>query len=167
MCLSKLTLSWEGVKADYIDEHIKNTGIKLSFTMGERCYFGQGDYNLSYQLKCDPTKEAELLTITKIQNCHFEFQFNTRYACQSYIEANNSSLFNSKKILIYFIALFCFYCVGFSYLNYKNNPEDGLMKAMPHREFWAEFFENVLLGVRVLGKFLHDKLTRKNDVGYY
>ncbi len=165
--MSKLTLTWEGTKIDYIDQNIKNAGIKITFPLGERCYFGQGDYMLSYNLKCDPTKEVELHTILKIQNCNYEFEFNTKYACQSYIEDTNYSHFNSKKILIYFISLFFFYCIGFSFLNYKNNPEDGLMKSLPHREFWAEFFENVILGVRVLGNFLHDKLTRKNDVGYY
>ena len=102
-------------------------------------------------------------TIMKLQTCNYEYHFKSKYGCQnSFIKGN---IINSTIILFLFVVLFSLYCIGFSFLNYRNNPEDGLMKAFPHREFWGTFFDNAIHGVKVITKLVKAKL-KVNDNNY-
>lgn len=105
------------------------------------------EYKLSYNLYCDMTEEIRFKTIRKISTCIYEYHFLTKHAC--YANFIHESSFSSKKILFFLILVFSIYCVGFSILNYRNNPDDGLIKALPHRNFWSEFYENVVIGARL------------------
>lgn len=134
--------------------------MKLSFPPGDMCFFGGGKFNLVYILECDTTVDSQLFSVTKKQMCDYEFKFKTKMACQTNFE--KSSSFSSKGILFALIALFSVYCLGFFLKNYRENPEDGVMKALPHREFWSNFIENANYGLRIILRFAKNKL-KVND----
>lgn len=93
------------------------------------------------------TEEIRFKTIRKISTCIYEYHFLTRHACYSTFIKESS--FSSKNILFVLIAIFSLYCIGFSAMNYRKNPDDGIIKALPHRNFWSEFYENVTIGARL------------------
>ena len=105
--------------------------------------------------------EIEVESILKLQSCAFEYHFKTKYGCPETFVRNES--FGSKQILIWFVVLFSLYCVGFSVMNYRSNPEDGLMKAFPHRDFWLEFFDNAAHGVKVVVRVAKSKLKGQEE----
>ena len=146
MCISKLTFDWP-TKAEFIDIQNKNTGIKLIFPPGEKCFMSTFEYKLTYLIYCDMSEEIRFKTIRKVSTCIYEYHFLSKHAC--YVNFNKDSAFSSKKILFYLIGIFSFYCIGFSFMNYKNNPDDGIIKALPHRDFWREFLENVRIGASI------------------
>jgi hypothetical protein len=150
---------------EYIDPRTPSLGVKIAMPPGDKCYFGGGSYQLTYFLTCDPNYEMNFDTIIKLQTCNFEYHFKTKFGCpETFVK---SEAFGSKSILVGLIFIFSFYCIGFSFLNYRSNPEDGLMKAMPHREFWMEFIDNAMHGVRVMGKFARNKLKGGDEYNSY
>lgn len=158
ICVSKILTDWKPSTLEYIDNNIKSKGVKLVFSGGDRCYLGSSNYEMSYVMKCDVNKEIEFETIYKLQSCKYEYHFNTKYACPNNFSSSHT-LFNSKAILFYLIILFSVYCVGFSYKNYRENPEDGVLKAFPHREFWSDFFENARIGVKIIVRSIKNRLN--------
>lgn len=150
---------------EYIDPINPSTGVKITLPPGDKCYFGGGSYTVSYLLFCDLIHDIDFDTIIKSQTCNFEYHFRTKYACpQAFIK---SEVFGSKSILLGLIFIISFYCIGFSFLNYRSNPEDGLMKAMPHREFWMEFFDNALHGVKVIVRYAKNKIKGRDEYNSY
>jgi hypothetical protein len=128
------------------------------------------EYKLTYLLYCDQSEEIRFKTIRKVSTCIYEYHFLTKRAC--YSNFTTSSAFSSKVILFYLTIIFSVYCLGFSVMNYRNNPDDGLIKSLPHRNFWIEFIENVKVGASLtLVKFKYfseiiiTKLKEKYD--YY
>jgi hypothetical protein len=164
-CLYKLVHKWENTYLDYIDTANPSKGVKLIFPPGDRCNFSGAPFQLSYVLNCDESKEIDFNTILKLGTCNYEYHFYTKYGCQSNFQRTDSN-FTSKKILFIIILTFSLYCIGFSYINFKNNPEDGLMKALPHRDFWLEFLENTQLGANVIYKYVKNRF-RANQVNNY
>lgn len=158
VCVGKFTRTWSnmGIKAEYLDNDIKTNGIRLSFESGERCIssFGQ-QFSLNYTIKCDPSQISKLETVRKVTACNYDFVFSSKYGCPTSFISSNS---NSKSILFYLSLVFCIYLVGFTYINYRNNPEDGLVKALPHRDFWREFAEYAVDGYRFSLDFTKSKV---------
>ena len=134
----------------------------MKFSPGDNCYLGGGLHEINYIMRCDMNKEIDFETMVKRQNCSYDFHFGTKWACPSNFLSSGSH-FNSKSILIYLIIIFCVYCVGFSFKNYRNNPEDGLLKALPHREFWADFIDNAKLGVNLIVKKVKETIRGNKD----
>jgi hypothetical protein len=118
--------------------------------------------DVTYIMRCDMNKEIEFESIVKRQSCSYDFYFATKWACQSNFISHGSN-FNSKNILIYLIIIFSMYCVGFSFMNYRNNPEDGLLKSLPHREFWRDFIENAGLGAGIIVKKIKEAIKGNKD----
>lgn len=108
----------------------------------------------------------EFTLIKKITSCIYEYHFATKHAC--YVNFISESAWGPKKILLILVATFIIYCIGFSYMNYKNNPDDGIIKALPHRDFWVEFIDNAMLGSRIISRTVREKLSnfRSNKVNY-
>lgn len=153
---------------EYIDDNNINFGVKLTFPPGEKCFMSAISYSLSYHMNCNLNKEIEFTSIKKISSCIYEYHFETKYACS--INFITSSIWTSKNVLLIIFFLFTFYCVGFSVMNYRKNPEDGVIKSLPHREFWREFFDNANVGASIIFKFVREKidklLARNSQLGY-
>lgn len=143
---------------EYLDENNTSLGVKLVFPPGEKCFMSGVKYSLSYHLKCNLNTELEFTAIKKITSCIYEYHFDTKYACpQNFLMP---SYWTSKKILFFILFLFTSYCVGFSVMNYRSNPEDGIVKSLPHRMFWREFIENAILGAKIIFNFVKDKIEK-------
>lgn len=142
----------------------------MVFPEGEKCYLGHGNYQLIYLLKCDPNHELLFDTVRKISNCEIEYNFFTKYSCLHFSYKSSFSLFSSnsessvtsKGILITIIIIFTIYIVVFSFLNYRKNPEDGLIKSLPHRYFWSSIFDNALHGCEITFNFFKSKIFGSN-----
>jgi hypothetical protein len=68
--------------------------------------------------------------------------------------------------LLILIVIFSFYCIGCTILNFRSNPEDGMIKALPNREFWTEFFVNVRAGINIAYKHIKTRFTGGNNNEY-
>jgi len=117
---------------------------------GQSCVFKKNaKWQVTYILNCDENEEAKFTTFS-VNLCKVNFVFNTKYGCESNAKLNDNEqqygFFNSIKIIFLFLFLFVVYCIVFSYLNYQNNPEDGIIKAIPNRTFWKCFCESVARG---------------------
>jgi len=53
-------------------------------------------------------------------------------------------------------------------MNYRRNPDDGVVKSLPHREFWTDFVDNAMLGSRIISRKVREKISnfRGNQVNY-
>lgn len=155
-CIGKFTKYWSAIQADYYDNDIKTNGIKLTFQSGERCMNSyNSQYILTYTIKCDPNEEGKLETVKKVNICGYDYVFSSKYGCP--IGSISSSF--SKTILFYLFIAFSLYVCFFTYINYKENPEDGLIKALPHRIFWREFIETAYFGAIIIYDFIKGKIT--------
>lgn len=169
-CITRYSPEWKPT-VSYLDSLIKTQGLKMIFPAGERCYLGHGNYQLVYLLKCDPNHELMFDTVRKISNCEIEFNFFTKYSCLHFSYKSSFSIFSStgessitpKGILITMIIVFSIYLTVFSFLNYRKNPEDGLIKSLPHRSFWSSILENALHGCDVTINFFRSKITGSNE----
>lgn len=146
-CVNRYTNEWKP-HAEYIDPMLKGKGIKLTFPDGDKCYLGFGSQKLTYMLNCDKNVDVQFERIEKVTTCIINYHFNTKYACPEFA-VNPSSLpnYSPKDILLGLFIISLIYLIGFSYYNNRNNPEDGWIKNLPHREFWSSFFENVGYGM--------------------
>jgi len=161
ICVGKFSKFWSGVKAAYLDKDIKTNGVKLAFQTGERCVNSyNSEYSVNYTIKCDPNSygSGKLETVRKLGTCSYDFVFSSKYGCPL---ASSSAGSASVSILFYLSLIFSTYLVIFTYKNYKENPEDGVVKALPHREYWREFFEYAVIGYH----FSHD--FAKEKINYY
>jgi hypothetical protein len=165
ICFNHVSSDWDGSKLQYIDDTSPSKGLKMSLPPGDLCFFGGGKFNLVYLLECDTTVDAQLISVTKKQLCDYEFKFKTKSACQANFE--KASSLSSKGILLALIVLFSVYCLGFFLKNYRENPEDGVMKALPHREFWSNFIENASYGCKTILKFAKNKLKVNDSSSNY
>lgn len=86
--------------------------------------------------------------------CSYDFIFTSKFACPIGSKSSGSS----TTILFYIIIAFLLYLSVFTYLNYKENPEDGIIKAFPHKEFWAEFIDSVKVGINLSAEFTRQKI---------
>ena len=167
MCLSKLAFSWNPT-ISYIDSIIKTLGVKLTLPSGEKCYVGKGFHTVVYNMKCDLNEELKFISADKINTCSVEYHFTSKYACQmagfrfSFSFISDGSLFTPKNILITFSSILFFYFVLFTYLNYKRNPEDGLIKSFPHREFWSNFMSSISEGCNTTYRYLKEKISGRS-----
>ncbi len=163
ICAGVLTQTWNPQSVEYISNDNKGEGVKLHFTQGDRCYLS-GYYNAngstaefydtSYLLKCNPIAEtARLVTINKITNCKYDFVFETKLACL----AGGESGMSSKMILIYLLLCFIVYIGVFGFRNYKQNQEEGVVNAFPHKAFWKDMIELSKEGVN----FTYIKVSEK------
>lgn len=153
-CIGKMTMDWEFSSIDYLNPEIKTNGIKLIFNAGDKCYMGYAaNYQVTYSIKCNPYVEDHLESVNKISPCSYDFIFESKHGCA--VTADE----NSKVILTYISLGLILYILVFSYLNYKENPEDGLMKALPHREFWRSFFGNSVEGFKFTTMFIREKFN--------
>ena len=169
-CITRYAPEWKPT-VDYMDSLLKIQGLKLTFTEGEKCYLGNGNYQLTYLLKCDPNQEIKFDTVWKINTCHMEYSFFTKYACVhfaykssfSIFSGSSDSMFSSKNFVFTLLIIFILYTIGFTYLNYKKNPEDGLIKSLPHRSFWSNLFNNAIFGCEITLNFIKSKLFGSNE----
>lgn len=161
LCLGPFTSNWENISVHYISEENHNEGIKLIFnTKGGQC---PNSYNnllsLTYTLKCDESfVDASLESLLKIDSCNYNFVFHTNAVC-FHLQSSLMSIL-IKFEAIFMIILLC-YLVFFTYFNYKKNPEDGVIKAFPNRDFWVEFIDCVIVGIKISFKYIIG-LFRKN-----
>lgn len=150
---------------------LKTQGLKLTFPEGERCYLGKGNYQLSYLLKCDPQQELQFDTVRKEGVCIIEFNFFTKYACLHFSYKSSSSIFSSsgdsiltsKNILLTLVIVSILYVIVFTFINYRKNPEDGIIKSLPHRSFWSSFFDNSLYGYEICRNLLNRNKNHNQD----
>lgn len=147
--------------------------LKLTFDQGDKCFFARDSYfHLDYVFKCSPGKEIEFSNVEQSAGCSYHLIFFTKYACADILPPGGSggNIFTSSKtILLILVFLFGVYLTGFTYKNYKENPEDGVIKALPHRDFWKEFFINTRAGVNfVYNKMKNVSLFKsKDEFDYY
>ena len=148
VCFGYFSKNWNALSAEYYLKDNPNSGLKLNFGIpGSGCAssFDKMNY-LIYSIKCDYTKEITFEDVNKIDICKYEFVFSSKYACPI------SSSITSYSILKFMLIVGLIYIIVFTYINFKNNPEDGLMKAFPNREFLGYFFECVVEGFRVTSR---------------
>jgi hypothetical protein len=169
-CITRYSFEWKPT-VSYLDSLIKTQGLKLVFPDGDKCYLGTGNYKLIYMMKCDPNQDLVFDTVRKISTCEIEYNFFSKYACIhfsyknsfSIFSSNGDSVFSSKNIVIWILILLIFYLIIFTYLNYKKNPEDGLVKSLPHREFWTNCFSNFFYGWEVTITYLKTKFFGQSE----
>lgn len=148
----------------YIDSVIKTIGVKINLPDGEKCYVGKGNHKVTYIMKCDASETLKFVKADKINACTVEYEFLSKTACQlgwfrfSFSFTSDGSLITPKNILITCGFGLFLYFVLFTYYNYKRNPEDGLVKALPNREFWSEFVTNVGEGFSVTCNYFKRKI---------
>ena len=155
ICLGALSADWNIAQAEYITNDNKINGLSLKLQSGGKCYNYSANpntrlggssidnYSTSYKISCNSSSETKLINVLKINNCNVEYYFESKHAC----EIISSSGLSSKTILLLTFLSLCLYISIFGYFNYKQNPEDGVMKAFPHRSFWREFVELVREGI--------------------
>ena len=154
ICYANLSNSW-GNGSKYIDPINKNLGISFSLGSGEMCTYSASEntYQVEYQLHCDSTKEFEFTNVMRVNGCRYQFIFLTKYGCPSAVSKGFlDSLFfgiSASTLLLFLTMISLAYLMLFSYFNYRRNPKDGLVKALPHRQFWQKFFGYAMLGVKV------------------
>jgi len=152
-----------------MENFIKSLGIKLIFPQGPKCN-AVAYYKLTYLLKCDPTNTGiHLEIIKKNSNCDIVFEFLTKYTCLSFAYNGNFSGFDTsgngvqatavegvsyQTILFWILLIFIIYLISFSIYNYRSNPEDGVIKSLPHREFWSAFFFNTIYGCEITYNYI-------------
>lgn len=155
-CFGKLTSDWEFSSVEYADPQAKGNGIKLNFVSGDKCYIEHNsNYQVSYSIKCNPNiLGGELKAVNQLMNCNYEFVFESQYGCAIIAEGTSITiLFNLVLVIICYLILF-------TYMKYKENPEDGILKALPHKEFWLNFFSNSYLGFQITLNFISYVLGR-------
>ena len=139
----------------------------MIFPDGEKCYLGHGNYQLSYLLKCDPNIELSFETVWKLGQCQMEYSFLTKYACVHFSIQSSFSIFSinggSKDIVATILIVLSIYISVFTYINYRNNPEDGFIKALPHRSFWGTIFDNSQYGLEISLNFCKAKIFGSNE----
>jgi hypothetical protein len=171
VCLSKLSFNWHPT-ITYIDSIIKTLGIKITLPDGERCYIGSGNHKVTYIMKCDTNEELKFLSADKINACTVEYHFSSKYACQtsgikfSFSFVSDGSVFTPKNILVTLTSILFLYFVLLTYYNYKRCPEDGMIKALPHREFWSGLISNINEGCSVTFSFIKSKITGNTNQTY-
>lgn len=157
-CIGKLSDSWESASVEFYDVNSKTKGIKILLPKGEKCYFGYNSYfQVSYSIICNSSlNESRLVNINKNNSCNYEYIFQSKYGCpvDNIVNDTSKSILNTiyntpKNILMYLSLGLIVYIFVFGYLNYKQNPEDGIMKAFPHRNFWREYVENIRCGINI------------------
>ena len=116
---------------------------------------------------CDLSVEgAKLVNVLQINNCTYEYHFTSRYGCYTTFIKD----FRYISIYVMFIMMVSMvmigYCFGFMILNYRNCPEDGVIKALPHRSFWISVVRNVSHFIDVLYKIVKRKHNRSNLDNY-
>ena len=120
-------------------------------------------------MKCDENEDIKFVSADKVNACTVEYHFNSKYACQSsgiklgFSFVSDGSMFTPKNILITSGLIMFFYFILFTYFNYKRNPEDGLIKSLPNREFWSNFFENISVGCNATSNCFKAKLFGRSD----
>lgn len=147
---------------------VKSKGIKLQFPEGEKCYLGVGNHKLVYILNCEKNVEVQFERIEKISTCVIEYYFNTKYACQEFAVNNDSNniAVDSKMLLMVLGVVFTIYCIGFTFVNMRNYPEEGLIKNLPHREFWSNLFEYSIHGCSVSSNLIMSKIFKIKPNNY-
>jgi hypothetical protein len=162
-CVNRYTTEWKP-HAEYIDQIVKAKGIRLTFPDGDKCYLGFGSQKLTYILNCDKMVDVQFERIEKVTTCIVNYHFNTKYACPEFAVSPASSFkYSPVDILLGLVILFLIYLVGFTYSNYKNNPEDGLIKNLPHRDFWSNFFENISFGMSSSFNYIRSLFSKENS----
>lgn len=163
MCLGALTTTWSDISADYIDSEIPNNGLKLIFkNTGTACTGNNNTNNsLIYTIKCDQNIDTVIESVRKINNCSYDIVFVSKYGCPS----SNifSKYFKPITYLYYIFIIFFIYITLFTYINFKRNPEDGLIKSFPHRDFWRNFFTYSVEGFKVSASFFKKKFIQNNE----
>ena len=151
ICLDRLSFNWQPAVL-FIDEKNPSKGIKLAFPPGQSCIFEKNKaWTLTYILNCDQYVEEPQFNSFNVNLCSVQFIFSTKYSCESQTSTGENAgkgLFNSIKIVFVILTLFLIYCIVFCYLNYKDNPEDGLIKSFPNRTLWICFCESFYHGVK-------------------
>ena len=178
-CGASLSNSWQPM-ANYMESFMKTLGVKLTFPEGQKCHFGSGNYRISYLLKCDPNTNGISLEILKrVSRCELVFEFLTKFSCINYAyngttspiptnSTNSSALQNDTSIsystlISWFFGLLFVYAVGFSIYNYRTNPEDGVIKSLPHREFWSSFARNTKYGCEISYNYIKQKCNNNEN----
>lgn len=167
MCLSKLSFSWNPT-ISYNDNIIKTLGVKLTLPDGERCYLGKGNHKMVYNMKCDLNEELKFVSADKLNACSVEYNFSSKYACQltgfriSFSFVTDGSVFTPKNILVTISFVFFLYFVLCTYYNYKRNPEDGLIKSFPNRDFWSNLIGSISEGCSTTYRFFKEKISGRN-----
>jgi hypothetical protein len=157
-CIMPLSDSFK-VSADFVDPENKSTGIKLGLPQGGQCAMDPNHfYQVYYYLMCDLSVEgAKFQSVVQINNCAYEYRFTSRSGCYTVHDYGNMSTYALYVFMVSMVMIA--YCLGFMMVNYQRCPEDGVVKALPHRTFW----------VNNVGRFsgfinwLYENLKRKNN----
>ena len=162
ICLGVLSNSWTNISADYLEKDLHNAGVKLMFNeLGGQCSNSFTEKNsLLFTIKCDETiNEAILESIRKVNSCTYDIVFVSKHGCPIYTWSKT----NPRFILLCIGILFSVYLIFFTFMNYRESPEDGLIKALPHKDFWAYFLECYVEGWKVSIEVIKSKFKPKND----
>jgi hypothetical protein len=160
MCTGNLTSSWSNLSVSYINESSKNDGIKIDFaSKGGNCMYSMNGMNsLKYKIKCDMNAANTSIESVKVMNsCTYEYTFVSQHACYV-LPSSGIFYYPSFNILVFLIVGFIAYVFLFGYVNFKNNPEDGIFKAFPHTDFWNEFVQLVVCGGNSVVRRIKEKM---------
>ena len=147
--------------ASFLDPQNENAGIKLKLQLGDKCYPSGTNYSVEYHMHCDPTQELLFTNVLKISNCDYHYVFSTKYGCLSAADKGYLSIFtntsgevSSFRILLFLCLIFTCYVGIFIVINYRKNPKDGLVKGIPHRQFWIKFLNYAYFGANNTAKLI-------------
>ena len=157
-----LSPSWNPRNRNLFDENV----LSLEFKEGDKCFINSREnFHVEYIVKCSHTRIIELTNVEQSAGCYYKLYFNTQFACPEYV-TGGISFKSSKTILCFIVIMFTLYLATFTYKNYKQAPEDGVIKALPHREFWREFFSDVRRGVNVSYETVKRLMKGKKEESY-
>jgi hypothetical protein len=158
-CIMPLADSFK-IDADFMDKDNKSKGLKLDVPEGGVCNMNRDRfYKVTYHLMCDLAVEGVFNNVVKADDCTYEFYFLSKYGCYSTYYKNQSYLTTYVINVMILSCILGAYCIGYMMFNYRKNPEDGLVKALPHRSFWTNWISK---GSDSLD-WLYQVVRRKNN----
>lgn len=174
--MTHVTNYWQP-SISYMEHGMKSLGLKMTFNNPPKCISYPGNYKITYLLKCNPNGTGIILEVVKkISSCEFVYEFLTKYSCLNYayngdsssnengnngviITPINNTSMSYQSLLFWIFFIFLTYLLSFTIYNYRKNPEDGLIKSLPHREFWSAYFSNSLYGFKITYYFIKSKIS--------
>jgi hypothetical protein len=162
VCIMPLSDSFK-IEADYIDTVDKSKGVKLNLPEGGVCAMDPNKfYKVYYQVNCDLGVEGEFTNVVKLDDCTYEYHFTSKHGCYT---KHTQYLLTFTSMTTYIIVvsfLMVIYCIGFMVLNYRTNPEDGIIKALPNRPFWTKLIEKSEDSITGLYNLVKRKQNKNN-----
>jgi hypothetical protein len=149
-------------KAEYIDEHSPQKGVKIRYEGGEICEIGER--KVDFILKCDPNIELETESVEETETCMYTFTLRTKYTCDfyptrqdmfnreteldvepTYVQRRNKSIWSKDIVKIMFFCILAFLILNMYlfYQNLKRDPYRNYSRAIPFREKYRQVYRMV------------------------